>query len=115
MIIDELYNVLDAYGLPLYLQGTLGADEDYPDNFITYWIEDSKGNAFYDNDSNETDWSISIIYYTHDINSIKEFIPKLIDDLKINKFKVIGKGFFTPSDKPNCVGWILPAIYLKNN
>lgn len=115
MILDKLYEVLNTYDIPVYLQGSLGKDEPYPENFITYFIEDSEGNVFYDNEPNETDWVINIVYYTHDINLIKDFIPQLINDLKINKFKVIGKGFLTPSDEPSCVGWILPTIYLENN
>jgi hypothetical protein len=114
-IINILYTLLQEFSLPIFLQGSIGEDERYPEQFFTYWIEDSEGNSFYDNEDHTTDWSINTIFYTDDITKVGPIIAELIEKLKAKGFKVQGKGFLTMSDEPTHIGWIVEATYSEQN
>ena len=39
---DKLIEILEAFGVPVFLQGSLADDEPYPDSFFTFWNDDSE-------------------------------------------------------------------------
>ena len=47
---DLLIEILSDFGYPVMLQGSLADDEPYPDNFFTFYNNDSYSH-FYDNNS----------------------------------------------------------------
>ena len=114
-ILTRLYEVLESFNYPVFVQGTMGEDEQYPANFFTYWIYDSLGNTYYDNTSHSTDWSVNVIFYTNDITLFNTVIPSLIEELEKNDFLIDGKGFMTASDEVSHVGWIIEALYPEQN
>jgi hypothetical protein len=93
----------------------MAEDEKYPDQFFTYWIVDSEGNSYYDDQDHSTDWSINLAFYTNDMNNMNPIITELIAKLKAKGFKVQGKGFLTLSDEPTHTGWIIEALYSEHN
>ena len=113
-IIQIINDTLGSFELPIYIQGTLG-NKEYPDKFFTYWITDSAGNAFYDNNENACDWNCSIIYYTNDVNSIITTVPLVIDALKQNGFIIGGKGNLIPSDEHTTLGWTIDCYYTEQS
>lgn len=114
-IIRHIYDTLAPLGYPVYLQGSLAEDAQYPDNFITYWIPGSESESFYDNAEHRQDWEISIIFYTKDIQQIILVIPQIISALRDSKFTVYGRGNFIPSDELDTVGWTLDCRLSQYN
>lgn len=114
-IIDNFYAVLNSFNFPVYIQGTMGEDEPYPNDFLTYWITDSQGNTYYDNAANTTDWSVNVIFYTNNIEKIKTVIPQLVKSLEENGFLINGKGQMIASDEETHIGWIVEALYAEKN
>ena len=46
---DTLIQLLESFGYPVIRQGSLPADQAYPDTFFTFWNSTEDGQSFYDN------------------------------------------------------------------
>ena len=46
---DNLIEILSTFAYPVIRQGSLSDDEAYPENFFTFWNNDSSDHAHYDN------------------------------------------------------------------
>lgn len=110
---EKLYNLLITFGYPVFVQGTLNADDPYPNSFITYWINDVSDGEHYDNDTISYVWDFSIMFYSNEptlVNSIPEKIRLLLKD---NGFIPQGKGQDIPSDEKTHTGWAQDYLYLE--
>ena len=111
---DILINILESFGYPVFLQGSLGADEPYPESFFTFWNNDSYDEQFYDNVEHSTIWNVDVNFYSTDpalVNSILLDVKRL---LKSNKFIVSGAGHDVASDEPTHTGRGLTALYIEH-
>lgn len=63
---DQLCEILESFGYPLYLHGTLEAGEAYPDSFFTYMNFSTPEAAFYDNAPNGAVWGYYVYFYSTD-------------------------------------------------
>lgn len=111
--LELLYNTLKQFNLPIYLQGSIGADEKYPDHFITYWIPDSTDSSHYNNNVHTVDWYVTVIYYTNDMNTIMSKSAEILSALRAVGFIPQGKGNFIPSDEATHTGWTMDLIYCE--
>lgn len=96
---DLLIQTITPLGYPIYQQGSLGADEPYPDSFFTFWNNYTDGNSFYDNDEHSAVWDFDLNFYSNDPSLVN---TKLLDAkalLKTAGFVVTGKGYDVPSDE----------------
>ena len=80
---QKLINVLDTFCPDnVFLQGTLNPDEKYPDKFITFFITTSERNAFYDNIPLQTDFYISVMFYSNNPTEVAEVPDAIIEALE---------------------------------
>ena len=70
---DQLCEILESFGYPLYLHGTLEAGEAYPDSFFTYMNFSTPESAFYDNAPNGAVWGYYVYFYS--IDRLTGFTP----------------------------------------
>lgn len=110
---DLLIELLESFGYPVYRQGSMSDDESYPDNFFTFWNNESPDHAHYDNNDFGTEWDFDVNFYS--INPVNTYtvladVRKL---LKQNKFIVPGKGYDVMSDEPTHTGRGIAALYLE--
>lgn len=101
---DLLLEVLDSFGYPVMLQGTLGEDEPYPDSFFTFWANSSDDHRHYDNKTHGYEWSFDVNFYSVDPALVN---TKLLDAkqlLQEHGFIVPGKGYDLVSDEPTHTG-----------
>lgn len=109
---ENLIAILERYCPDnVYLQGTLNPDEDYPDTFITFFITNSDFNAFYDDNANRLDWSVAVMIYSNNPETIYEILGGVVQDCKAEGFIPQGAGNDIPSDVKTHTGWAIDFIY----
>lgn len=110
---QKLITELEKFGYPVFLQGTLNADQAYPDSFITFWTDDVPDNSHYDNETASYAWDFSVIFYSNNpalVNSKPDEIRKA---LKAAGFIPQGKGRDIPSDEPTHTGWAMDFYIIE--
>lgn len=105
---EKLITELKKFGYPVFLQGTLNAEQDYPETFITYWTDDVTDNAHYDDDTTSYAWDFSVILYSNmDAALLQSKAEEIRKALKQAGFIPQGKGRDIPSDEPDWTGWAM--------
>lgn len=108
---QKLYDELLKFGYPVFLQGSMNADDVYPSSFITYFTDDTDDGSHYDNETASYVWYFAVIFYSNDptlVNSKPEEIRK---SLKAAGFIPQGKGHDILSDESTHTGWAMDFIY----
>jgi len=114
---DLLISTLAALGYPVKLQGSLLAEEPYPDHFFTFWNDSADGDSFYDNDENTILWAYSVNFYSVDPDLVSSMFKVLKDKptakslLKSAGFTVSGAGYDVLSDEPTHTGRGITVLY----
>jgi len=101
---DLLIELLESFGYPVFLQGSLSADEPYPTSFFTFWNNSSDGDSFYDNDERKTVWNFDLNFYSIEPTLVNTKLIEAKTLLKENGFIVTGKGYDISSDEPTHTG-----------
>ena len=107
---NKLISVLEKYGFPVFLQGTLNPEEEYPETFITFWTNDVPEDNHFDNEATSFDWMFSVILYSSNPEIVNTLPDNMRADLNAADFIPQGKGGDVPSDKPTHTGWGLDVI-----
>lgn len=108
---QKLIEELQKFGYPVKQQGTMLPNDPYPDNFITFFTNDTEDGEHYDNETASYVWTFAVIFYSNDpalVNSKPEEIRKA---LKAAGFIPQGKGQDILSDEPTHTGWAMDFIY----
>lgn len=108
---QKLIDELSKFGYPVFLQGSMNAEDKYPDSFITFFTDDTPDGSHYDNETTSYVWNFAVIFYSNDpalVNSKPEEIRKA---LKAAGFIPQGKGNDILSDEPTHTGWAMDFIY----
>ena len=90
---SELTALLETFGYPVFLQGSLDTAEDYPESFFTFWNFETPESAFYDNDANRAVWGFWVYFYSTD--------PKLVEEKTEAARQLLKSNNFVPNGKPN--------------
>lgn len=110
---DELITLLEELGYPVFLQGSLNADEAYPPAFCTFWNDSTDGAAFYDNDAHAFVWSFSINFYATDPVLVNGIMPQLRALFRSRGWIVQGLGYDVPSDEITHSGRAIDVLYIQ--
>lgn len=111
---SELVELLETLEFPVFLQGSLNADEAYPDSFFTFWNFSSPESAFYDDDANRCVWGFWIYFYSTDPKLVEEMPEKARRLLKKNGWILQGKAADVSVDKPTHTGALFTAYKFEN-
>lgn len=111
---DLLIEVLESFGFPVILQGSLGNDEDYPEHFFTFWNNSSDGESFYNNEETRIIGDYDVNFYSVDPNLVYEKLREAKSKLKKAGFIVSGDGHSVMSDEPTHTGRGLSVLFSKN-
>lgn len=95
----------------VFLQGTMNPDEEYPAEFVTFFVPATDDAAHYDNAVASVDWSFSVIYYSSDPLLVNTKPFEIAADLKAAGFVQLGKGNDILSDEPTFTGWAMDFVY----
>ncbi len=110
---NELFELLSSFGYPVFRQGSFAPDEPYPDNFFTFWNNDSTDHSHYDNREYGTDWDYMVYFYTNNPDLTYSVLADARTRLKQNNWIVPGKGFDARSDEPTHTGRGMEVFYLE--
>lgn len=111
---QKLIEILETFGYPVFLQGSLNENEAYPDTFITFWTDEVLDNAHYDNNPTSYAWDFSVIIYSNDPSVIDTKKDDIRKALKQAGFIPQGKGMDIPSDEPTHTGWQMSFYYIES-
>ena len=103
----------EAFHLPVYLQGSLSDQEAYPDDFFTYWNNDTNDEAFYDNQESQVIWNFDLNFYSNDPASVNSVLLQAKATLKAVGFIPDGSGHDVLSDKPTHTGRGMTLLYIQ--
>lgn len=94
-----LIKTLEPLGYPIFQQGSLNADEPYPETFFTFWNNSSDDNSHYDNKSNNYVWDFDLNVYSSDPNLVNTLLVEAKNLLIEVGFIISGKGYDIASDE----------------
>lgn len=110
---DSLIELLEAYGFPVYRQGSLSDSDTYPSDFFTFWNSDSTDHNHYNNSNYGIVWTFDIYFYSNNPSNTYTYLSNAIDSLKSNGWIVNGRGFDVQTDEPTHTGRGFTAYYLE--
>lgn len=110
---DRLIQLLQTFGYPVILQGSIDQDEAYPESFFTFWNNDTTDGSHYDNEAISWIWSFDVNFYSTDPTQVNEMLLNAKRLLKANGFIIGGKGHDVFSDEPTHTGRGMTALYVE--
>ena len=108
---DALISLLETFGYPVRLQGSLAENEQYPESFFTFWNNDSEDACHYDNKVRAWVWDFTIYFYSANpalTNTVLEEARQLLDAAG---WIMSGKGYDVASDEPTHTGRAIDIMY----
>ena len=108
---EKLIDILKTFGFPVFLQGSLNPDEDYPASFFTFWVFDAPESAHYDNNPNACDWGFWIYFYSNNPQLVESVPLQAKAALKAAGFVFDGKPIDANSDVETHTGCMLTAYF----
>lgn len=110
---DALITLLETFGYPVRLQGSLAEHEQYPDSFFTFWNNDSTDGSHYDNDAINYIWDFDVNFYSTNPTLVNTVLLDAKTLLKNNGWIISGKGYDVATDEPTHTGRGINAIYIE--
>lgn len=108
-----LIDTLESFNYPLYLQGSLSNDTQYPDAFFTYWNNSTADESFYDNTETETIWDFDLNFYSNDPVLVNSVLLEAKSLLKAVGFIPDGSGYDVLSDEPTHLGRGMNLLFIE--
>ena len=110
---DALISILETFGYPVRLQGSLTPDESYPESFFTFWNNETSDGSHYDNDAISYIWDFDVNFYSSNPALVNTVLLEARTLLKNNGWIISGKGYDVASDEPTHTGRQINAIYIE--
>lgn len=110
---DNLINLLQTFGYPVFRQGSLTENEAYPDTFFTFWNNSEDGLSYYDNDVVIVDYDFSVNVYSTDPEMVYSLLAEARKLLKANGWIIVARGYDIASDEITHTGRGFEVEYLN--
>lgn len=110
---NKLIQTLSKYKYPVFLQGTLAEDEQYPEAFFTFWNNSTYDFNSYDNEAIGYVWDFDVNFYATDPELVNTTLAKVKADLKAEGWLISGVGYDIASDEPTHTGRGMNALYIQ--
>lgn len=110
---DELIGILESLGYPVYRQGCMLTDEEYPPTFLTFWNNTEYENSAYDNKTAGVVYDYDVNVYSNNPDTVYTMLNIVRDNLKANGFIIPDRGHDVASDYATHSGRGLNTIYLS--
>lgn len=111
---EQLIELLETFDFPVFLQGSLNPNEQYPDSFFTFWNFDTPEAAFYDDNAGRAVWGFWIYFYSTDPEKVETMPENARQLLKSNNWILQGKANDISVDRPTHTGAFFTAYKFEN-
>ena len=109
----ELITILESFGYPVFLQGSLNQNDPYPESFFTFWNSNTADGSHYNNKRISCNWDFSVNFYSSNPTLVNTMLLSAIESLRAAGWIISGDGYDVPSDEPTHTGRGVDAIYPK--
>lgn len=110
---QRLIELLETFGYPVYLQGSIAAPEAYPAHFFTFWVHSAPESSHYDNAAHRCVWGIWVYFYSTDPMLVLEIPERARQKLKADGFVIEGKAADVRVDTPTHTGAMLSVYAIE--
>lgn len=110
---QKLIDVVEAFGFPVFLQGSLQESEPYPDSFFTFWNNETTDESFYNNVETAVTWDFDLNFYSCDAALVNSMLLQAKAALKADGFIVSGRGYDVASDEPTHTGRGINVTFIE--
>ena len=110
LLIDTLEK---EYGYEVILQGSMPEEDAYPDNFFTFFNNDTSSDDWYDNIESVTVWDFDLNFYSNNPATVNEILMDAKKKLRDKGFIIDGKGYDVLSDEPTHTGRGINLIFIE--
>ena len=112
---DVLISILETFGYPVRLQGSLTPDEAYPDSFFTFWNADSNDACHYDNRVRAWVWDFTIYFYSTSPALVNTVLDDARQLLSATGWIMSGRGYDVATDEPTHTGRAIDIMYRQRS
>lgn len=109
----KLIELIEALGYPVFLQGSLNDEEEYPETFFTFWNFETPEGGYYDNNATKAIWGFWVYIYSSDAGKVESELEAARKTLKENGWIVTGKGEDVASDTPSHTGRMIEVYFIE--
>ena len=109
---DILIKTLETFGFPVRRQGSLLENEKYPDNFFTFWNNDSYSERYYDNTDHTICSAFNVNFYSTNPEAVYSIMRQAIKRLKSAGFIISGDGYDISSGEQTHDGRGVSCLYV---
>lgn len=111
---NKLIALLETFNFPVFLQGSLNEDDEYPPSFFTFWNFETPEDHHYDNKPVRAVWGFWVYFYSDDPAIVDTKLAEAGALLRENGWIIDGKGEDVASDEPTHTGCMLTCRYIEN-
>ena len=95
---DNLIELLETFGYPVFRQGSLAENEVYPPTFFTFWNNTEYEQSAYDNATAFVIYDFDVNVYADDPNTVYSLQKQARILLKENGYQIPDRGHDLASD-----------------
>lgn len=111
---EQLITLLETFGYPVYLQGSLASPEAYPDSFFTFWNPANDDGGFYSGSPIRAVWTFMIYFYSTDPTLVASVPEQARQALRSAGHTVYGKPSDVNVDAPTHTGAFFSVDMIEN-
>lgn len=111
---QELISLLETFGYPVYLQGSLASPAAYPESFFTFWNPSNDDGGFYSANPVFAVWTFNVYFYSNDPELVASVPEQARQALRAAGHIVHGKPVDVPVDVPTHTGAFFEIEMLEN-
>lgn len=101
---ERIIKLLNAFGYPIYRQGSMSSTQEYPQAFFTTWNNDTREEAFYGGEARRRVWDYDINFYASDPELVDKIPEEAIARMKKEGFIIDRAGYDVMSDERTHTG-----------
>lgn len=108
-----LIDTISPFDYPVYQQGSMSDDAQYPDSFFTFFNNSTNDDGFFDNQETRTIWDFDLNIYSIDPDVVNGALVTAKSLLKNAGFIVNGTGYDVLSDESTHTGRGINILYIE--
>lgn len=110
---DLLINILKETGFDVIRQGSMAAEDEYPDDFFTFWNNSSFCTSFYDNENTSGIADFDVNFYSNNPQNTYDILQEMTKTLRAQGFIIADSGHDVMSDVETHTGRGINVLFMN--